>query len=317
MLPSGAMRRLIALVALLALALWGCGEAKAPPAPPPLDLDSDPIKLLPGSVVAIANLDARALFASKSLGPAVARLADSFVLFGADAGFETKRDVDRVVVGAYTTTGADVAAIVSGRFDGDKIDAAKESRTGDPIVRGTYAGRTTYAIGAVMLSVLSAHTLVAGTGDGVRRVLERIQDGKLERSVPAWMLETLMTPGAPMAAVADFTTQPVASAAIGSVSLPWLDGLKVAKVVGNFEDPGVNFASTLTYADESKASSAADGIRSADRWLRVLGPLLGGVAPKDVIVKSEGPDVKCKVALDDATIANLLALVPRLLGASQ
>ena len=237
MLPSGAMRRLVGFVALLSLVLWACGgEAKSPTAPA-LDLDTDPVRLLPGSAVVVANLDAKALFASPGLGPGVASLADSLVPFGPDAGFDAKRDVDRVVLGGYTSTGVDVAAVVSGHFDAAKIDAAPASRSGAPIVHGMYAGRATYAVGAVMLSVLSGRTVVAGTGDGVRRVLERIQDGKLERAVPAWMLETLATPGAPVALVADFTTQPVASAAIGSISLPWLDGLHVAKVVGNFRGP--------------------------------------------------------------------------------
>ncbi|HEY8090323.1 MAG TPA: hypothetical protein VIF09_20820 [Polyangiaceae bacterium] len=309
------MRRLVGLVALLSLVVWACGgEAKAPVAPA-LDLDSDPVRLLPGSAVVAANLDAKALFASPGLGPGVASLADSLVPLGPDAGFDARRDVDRVLLGAYTSTGADVSAVVSGRFDAAKIDAATASRGGTPIVHGMYAGRATYAVGAVMLSVLSGRTVVAGTPDGVRRVLERIQDGKLERSVPAWMLETLATPGAPVALVADFTTQPVASAAIGSISLPWLDGLHVAKVIGNFEDPGMNVAATLTYVDETHASSAADGIRSADRWLRVLGPLIGVVAPKDLTVKAEASDVKCKLALDDAALRRLLELVPRLLGA--
>jgi hypothetical protein len=114
--------------------------------------------------------------------------------------------------------------------------------------------------------------------------------------------------------VADFTTQPVAKAALGSVSLPWLDGLRVVKVLGNFEKPGMNVAATLTYTDAPQASTAADGVRGADAWLKVLGPLLGGVAVKDLDVETDGADMKCKFGVDDATLEHLLDYVPRLLG---
>ncbi|HEY6461484.1 MAG TPA: hypothetical protein VIY73_15060, partial [Polyangiaceae bacterium] len=76
------MRRLHRLLGLLALAVLacalGCKGAEAPAAPA-LDLDADPLALLPGSVVAVASLDARALFASASLGSQLATLADAFV----------------------------------------------------------------------------------------------------------------------------------------------------------------------------------------------------------------------------------------------
>ncbi|MGH7297578.1 MAG: hypothetical protein ACRELB_21755, partial [Polyangiaceae bacterium] len=96
--------------------------------------------------------------------------------------------------------------------------------------------------------------------------------------------------------------------------LPWLDGLHTAKVIGNFEPPGMNVAATLTYADAARASTAADGVRGADAWLRVLGPLFGGVSVKDLDVKTDGDDMKCKFGVDDATLEHLLDYVPRLLG---
>lgn len=307
------MRRLVWLVTLVAIVALGCKGASAPAAPA-LDLDSDPLALLPGSAVVVANLDARALFASETLGPQIAGLADALVPFGADAGFDAKRDVDRVVLGVYTSTGADVAAILGGRFDAAKIAAAPTSRGGASITRGTYAGRPTYAVGTAMLSVLTSRTVVAGTGDGVRRVLERVQDGKLGRAVPGWMLDTLGTSGARIALAADLATQPVAAAAFGSVPLPWLDGMRVARIIGNFDKPGMNVAATLSYGNAAQASSAADGVRTVDGWLRVLGPLLGGVALQNLDVMTDGTDMKCKFAVDDPTLGHLLAFVPRLLG---
>ena len=314
MVPSGAMHRVLRLVALVALVACA-GKEPATPAEAKLDLDSDPMALLPSSAVAVANLDARAMFASASVGARVATLADTLLPLGPDAGFEAKRDVDRVVLGVYTSTGADAVAIVSGRFDPAKIAAATQSRGGVAIVHAMYAGRDTYAAGPAMYSVLTAKTVVAGTGDGVRRVLERVQDGKLERATPAWIDQTLSTPGAQLALAADFTSQPVTVAAIGSVPLPWIRGIRVAKVIGNFDKPGMNVAATLSYADAQQAETAADGVRTADVWLKVIGPLLGGLSLQDLDVATDDKDMKCKFAVDEQTLGHLLAFAPRLLGA--
>lgn len=313
---SAAMPRALVLVALLALvALVACGgKDAATPVEAKLDLDSDPLALLPSSAVVVANLDAKAMFASASVGSQLGALADSLLPLGPEAGFDAKRDVDRVVLGGYTSTGADTVAIVSGRFDVAKIGATTQSRTGVTIVHAMYAGRDTYTAGPAMYSVLTAKIVVAGTGDGVRRVLERIQDKKIERATPAWVDETLSTPGAELALAADFTSQPVIVAAIGSVPLPWLTGLHVAKVIGNFEKPGMNVAATLSYGEPSQADSAADGVRTADVWLKLLGGFLGGLSVQDLDVTTDDKDLKCKFAVDDRTLGRLLAFAPRLLG---
>lgn len=313
MLTSAAMHRLAALVALALAAGPACKGAETPAAKA-VDLDADPLALLPGSAVVVGQLDARAMFAAGDTGAQVAALADRLVPVDDAAGFVAKRDVDRVVMGVYTSTGADVAAIVSGRFDEAKIAAATTSRTGATVTHGLYAGRTTYTAGPVMFAVLTPKTVVAGTGDGVRRVLERVHGGgPLDRTVPPWAVETLSTQGAQLALAADFTAQPVAQAAMGSVSLPWVSGMRTAKVIGNFEKPGMNVAATLTYGDPQQAASAAEGVRVVDGWLKLLGPFLGGVALQNLDVKTEANEMKCKFAVDEHTLANVLALAPRLL----
>jgi hypothetical protein len=314
MVPSGAtMLRVLAVVAVLALTACG-GKEAATPAEAKLDLDSDPLALLPSSAVVVANLDAKAMFASASVGAELSTLAGSLLPLGAEAGFDAKRDVDRVVLGVYTSTGADAVAVVSGRFDPAKIAATTQSRSGAAIVHAMYAGRDTYTAGPAMYSVLTAKTLVAGTGDAVRRLLDRVQDGKIERAVPAWVAETLSTPGAQLALTADFTSQPVAIAAIGAVPTPWLTGIRVAKVIGNF-DKRLNVAATMSYGEPMEAEGAADGVRTADVWLKLLGGLLGGISVKDLEVTTEGKDMKCKFAVDDQTLGRVLAFASHLLGA--
>jgi hypothetical protein len=315
---SAAMGRVLVLLlaALAAPAAAACGgKEPATPVEAKLDLDADPLALLPSSAVVVASVDAKAMFACDGVGPRLGALADSLLPIGADAGFDAKRDVDRIVVGVYTTTGADAVAVVTGRFDVAKITATTQTRGGAPIVHATYAGRDTYAAGPTMYSVLSAKTVVAGTGDAVRRLLERVQDKKLERAMPAWVVETLSTPGAEFALTGDFTTQPITLAALGAVPVPWLSGMRVAKVIGNFGKPGINVAATTSFTEAKQAESAAEGVRTADTWLKVLGGFLGGLSVHDLDVTTDGKNMKCKFTVDEQTLARLLGFVPRLLGA--
>jgi len=307
------MHRVVVILALAAAVACGGNGAKSPANAPP-ESDADPMALLPGSPFLLANLNSRAMFASATVGSAVSGLADALLPLGPDAGFDAKRDVDRVVLGLYAGSGADVAAVVRGRFDPAKIAAAAETRTGDAVVvRGTYGGRTTYTAGPAMVAVLTATTVVAGTGDGVRRLLERLHDPKLARALPPWAEETLSTPGADLALAADFTAQPVAAAALRSLPLPWLAGMLAVRVIGNFGTPGMNVAATLSYGDAQQASAAADGVRTVDGWLKALGPLLGGLSLQNLDVATDGKDMRCKFSLDEQALGNLLAFVPRLL----
>src|ERR1019366_9958087 len=111
---SAAMPRVLVLLALVALVACG-GKASATPVEAKLDLDSDPLALLPSWAVVVANLDAKAMFASASVGSQLAALADSLLPLGPEAGFDARRDVDRVVLGGGPSTGGDAGAIVRGR----------------------------------------------------------------------------------------------------------------------------------------------------------------------------------------------------------
>jgi hypothetical protein len=148
--------------------------------------DADPVALLPPSAIVVATLDAHAMYASASVGATLAAFTDSLVPLGADAGFQASRDVDRVVFAAYAGSDADVAAVLSGRFDLDKIAAATRTKSGAAVVKGTYAGFPTDVVGAVTVAPLTAKTVVVGTSERVHRVLDRVGAGSLQRSVPPW-----------------------------------------------------------------------------------------------------------------------------------
>lgn len=315
-------RLLLVLLSAAVLMLAACGGKGAQAGgADKTDLDADPYALLPSSAIVVAHLDARAMFESASVGDSTKALAERFVPIGEEAGFDAVRDVDRVVVAAYAMSGADVAAVLQGRFDPDKIAAASTAKNGAPLVKGKYADRATIAAGAIAFAVLTNKTIVAGTSDGLRRVLERIHDGKIERSIPPWMIDTLTAPGAELAIAGDFGSQPIAAASIGSVKLPWLEGIRAVRVIGNFDRPGMNVAATLTYGGAQQAQGAADGVRLVDRWLTVLGPMLGGLELRNLDVKTEEGDMKCKFALDEHALKALVGLaarwVPAAAGASR
>jgi len=310
------MHRWILLLAVCLLLACG-GKGANAGGENKLDLDSDPLALLPGSAVIVANVDARSLWDSTTVGPQLGAIADRLMPLGDDVGFEAKRDVDRVVLASYATGGIDVAAIVSGRFDEAKLEGTTKTKSGGAVTKTMYAGRATYAAGGAVWAVLTAKTVVASTSEAVRRVLDKVQTGKIERAEPPWVIETLQTPGAELAVAGDFASQPLVAASIGAVNLPWLEGLHVARVIGNFQKPGMNVAATLTYGDAQQASSAADGVRTVTGWIKLLGPFLGGVSLQNLDVQTAGTDMQCKFAVDDQTLSSILGLAPRFLPAPQ
>ena len=276
-------------------------------------IDTDPLALLPPGAVALADIEVQAIEHAGSGGSSLATVADSLVPLGADAGFVPSRDVDRIVLGSYGTINADVGAILTGRFDPDKIAKTTVTKSGAPIVVTPYLNFSIYKIGVAAYAPLTPHTLVAGTGDGVMRVLDRVHAGKFDRAMAPWAADTLQTKGAEVSVAADFATHPIGAVTVGSVSIPWLKGMQVARVLGDFSPPGLNVAATLTYADPSQASGAAQGISMAAGWVKMLAPLVGGANLQNLDVHAVGADVQCKFAVDDRSLQMLVSLAPRLL----
>ncbi|MGO9833198.1 MAG: hypothetical protein ACLP1X_03190 [Polyangiaceae bacterium] len=306
------LSRLLALATIATIAACG-GKGAATGREPKRDIDSDPLAMLPPSAVVVARLDLRAVYADPSLGPQIAAITDPLIPVGDGSGFLASRDIDRVVVGVYATPGAQVAAVLSGRFDADRIAHAPRTTGGAPIVGGSYGGFATSSVGGMTFVTLTPKTVVAGTNDGVRFVLDRLHQGAPERSLPPWIVETLETPGVTSALAADFASQPVAAATLTNVNLPWLNGMRIARVIGNMQPPGLNVAATVTYGDPTLAQSAAGGMQSADRWLELFGPLIGGMKLQGFDASAEGNDLRCRFALDTQGLHTLLAMLPRIL----
>jgi hypothetical protein len=305
--------------ALAALVLVGCrgDAAKSVDAPRLVDVDRDPLALLPGDAVILGALDAKGFFASDSAASQVARFVTDLVPIGDECGFEPARDVDRVVLGIYSTEGADAAAVLRGRFDADKIASAaaahSATRAGGVISSALYLGHTVYLVDQARFVVLTSGTVVAGTEAGVRRVLERIEAGKVGRAISPWMIDTVETKGAELAFAADFHSQPLTAVAIRSVPIAFLSGMTTARVVADFGGKGAELDATLTYGDAPGATSAAEQLRTVGGWGKALAMWLTFVPEVDGLdVKTENTDVKLKGSIDDHALRALLAMTPAL-----
>jgi hypothetical protein len=309
-------RHALALALILPLAAMsgatGCGgKGAAAGGETKPDLDSDPLALLPAAAVVIARVDTRAVYSSPAAGAEIAAFTDSLVPLGEDAGFRASRDVDRVLVGVYATSNTDVAAVLSGRFDLDHLAHATKTKQAGPVVAAVYAGFPTYTAGRIAWAPLTARTLVAGTPEGVHEVLDRATRPKLERWEPPWMATTLETATAQIAVAGDFATQPIAAAAIGSISLPWVSGIRAVRALGAIKPGGLDVTATLTYADVAKAQEAAGGIRRSEQLLDVFGPLLGGLRLQGFDVTLDAQDVHCSFGVDAQALRTLVSIAPR------
>lgn len=278
-------------------------------------IDADPVALLPSSALAVANVDARAFYASEALGAQVGKLTERLVPIGEEAGFRASRDVDRIVAASYSTQGLDGVAVLVGRFDEAKIaDLARKNtptKGGGMVVESTYAGRSLFTVNNVGIAVLTPRTALCGTETGIRRALDRIKEGRVQRTVPEWMMATLETPGAVIALAADLAAQDLGNITAGVMRLQWLKGLQKARVVSAFKDPGMQMAGSLTYATPEEAEVGSKGIRDASQVATMLS--FTGLVPRldGLDVKVVETNVEYKFSVDDRALRGLLASVER------
>lgn len=307
----------------LALCLTGiaaCGGKDDAKNPSDLKADAaldDAFALLPSSPVAVGTVDARAYFGSQTFGADLSKLVEQYLPIGQEAGFQASRDVDRVTFGSYSYSGVDVAAILIGKFDEAKIKVAAQQHTptkgGGLIVASQYAGRDVYTVNNVGFTILSSTRAIAGTEAGIRRVLERIQDKRVKRDVPKWMLDTLETPGASAAVAVDLATQPIPPETMRQIPVAFLQNAKQVRALWQFKDQGgVQLAGSLTYADAATAATATDQVKQSTGYLKYAA--LIGIKVQNVDVKNEKEDVQVKLSVDEQSLRTVLNLAPQFLG---
>jgi hypothetical protein len=297
----------LALLAVLVSPAFGCADAK-PPAAAALDpaavIDGDPLALLPAGPVALGNLDARAFYTSGTTAGQLAAFAEATFPLGQEAGFSAARDVDHAFLAVYAGASVDGVAILSGRFDVAKMQALAAShaatRLGPPCVALPYAGRTLFTVSNFAFSPLTDRTMIAGSEGAVRRVLDRLA---LAGPQPHLVRE--------VALVADVAAIPPA-AFHGFPLPPAMSGLSRLATIGDFNPPGINVASTLSYSDPSRAAVGAEGLRQLASFVTIAGNLGAGPKVQNLSIVPEGANVGCKFALDDEAMRRTLATLSKL-----
>ncbi len=280
-------------------------------------IDQDPLALLPGGAVGVISGDAKALFASR-FGQRLAIMASAPI--PPAAGFEPTRDLDRIAVGLYSMQGADFAVVATGRFNKANIEAAADGTQttplGAPLVKSSYADRAVYTSKNIGFAVLTERTVLLGNETGIRRALDRIKEGRVKRSLPDGFEELAKTPNAPVVAAFDLRAQVMSDAVRGQ--LPFVVGLETARMLANFEEPGLNIAGTLTYPDNAQAEAGTQSLRSLASNAQSFGWLINLVGIPQPIKKLEAEtndrESKFVAALDGDAVAELLDRGARLIG---
>jgi hypothetical protein len=285
----------------------------------PVEIDKEPLALLPGGVVGIASVDTTKLVASQ-FGAKLLAITSQRLPIPAAAGFDPARDLQHVYIGFYSMQGADISGVATGTFDKAKIETAvsgvDKTPQGVPIAKRTYAGRTLFTAGGFGFCMLTDHSALFGDDTGIRRALDRIHEGRVRRQTLPWMDKLLNSESAPIIAGADLRAQAIPAAA--SNNLAFLSGLETLAFVGNFADPGLNLAGTLVYGDEAGAKQGADNVQGLSQKLSTYAPflaLLGIPQPvRKLEAEAKGKEAAFVVGLDAAAIGALIDKLPDYLG---
>ncbi|MEO7327028.1 MAG: hypothetical protein ABI193_00515, partial [Minicystis sp.] len=150
-------------------------------------VDRDPLALLPSGIILLGYTDLATMFQSK-WGADAGQIVANILPLGTESNFSAQRDVSRMFGGVYAMQGADFCAVVQGNFDADAIRRAADARSitisGAPLVKTRYAENDLYTAGNIGFVVVTAHTVITGNETGIRRALDRLRNGKIERAVP-------------------------------------------------------------------------------------------------------------------------------------
>ena len=271
------------------------------------DIDANPLALLPPGALVLANVQPQELFQSQ-LGARFVQLAKSQFPLPPGAQFEPQRDLDRLLVGAYSIQGVDLAGVAVGRFNVEAIaDAARRSEItplGVPLVRVKYSHWEFYVAGNVGFCPLTSRTALFGNEVGMRRALDRLERGELSVQQENDLVTLVERPGAPLAIGASNS-----DAGLNALAryVPLVRPMRMARVVANLQPPGVNIAGTLTFDDAQTAEQARLEMNQAYAALQTL-TTVGAVFGLDLPVRNYEASV-LKTSLQVTIAAEVAAAV--------
>jgi hypothetical protein len=284
------------------------------------EIDANPAHVLPSGLVGYASLDITALLASP-FGPRLLQVLSRLAPVSPDVGYKPERDLKQLYLGAYSMQGADLIAVAVGSFDAAALErscaAGSPTPMGVAFTRIDYAGATIYSARDVGVTVLTPKVAIVGNPTALRRTLDRLEQGTLERAVPTWVERLQTSQDAPIVVAVDLAARAETDAVRRQI--PLLDGVEVLQIVGNFADPGLNLAGTSAYSDDAAASRGADQLRAQTAALQMYGSLLallGIQQPLRVVeAKAEGKNMRFVVGIDgrlvEQALGQLIHLLPQ------
>lgn len=288
----------------------------------PAAIDQDPWGLLPSGQVAWASVDVQRLFASR-FGASGERLLTRRLPALAAAGFEPRRDLTALSVGVYSIQGADFLGVAKGSFNPQQIEAAVEQNPVTPLgvrmTKTSYGGRTLFMADSIGFCVLTNQTALFGNQMGMRRAIDRVRRGRLDRQLPTWLETQLKNGQAPIAIGINLKENPLSAATRND--LPFLNGMATLGILANFEEPGLNLAGTASYDDDNAARLGAQNLEQLDDYLQSMGWLMAlfGIAQplRSLTAEARGNEARFVAEVDGVAIDRLLSQADAILpGAS-
>jgi hypothetical protein len=314
-------RRVVLWLGLVALLATGCSSANQSLVliggnkVDAESIDKNPLHVLPRGAIVVGHLDAQALFRT-SIGTEVQKIVTRLLPLGAESNFSPSRDIEKVYAAVYAMQGADFCGVLQGRFDVQAIaraaDAQAATPSGVPVVKTRYGDNDLYTVANIGFTVLTPNTILSGNETGMRRALDRLRFGRFGQELPIWMVEVVEKKGAAFSLVGDLAEQAVVAASADQI--PFMAGLRMVRILGNFEAPGMNVVGTLGYRDPATAASGATNL-GAMKQLAYMASLLqswglAGSTP-ELDIQQNGNDVSFATKMDTTTVNQLLQVLGR------
>jgi len=267
-------------------------------------VDEDPFRLIAPGAIAWWRVSADEFLTSK-FGPSFVSKLEKQMGPALEVGLDLEHDADELIGALYASVGSDVLAVVQGTYAKDELETKLKA---DSRVRtSSFSGETLFVFDEVSLCLLSDQTLVLGTHLGVRRAVERVEEGRLDRRTPSWFDALLKDKAAKFQLGVDLESQPVPAAFRGE--LESLKRLRAARLIGNFDAPGLNIAGTMTYDTPAHAEVAAKEMAGfkddLGKYQLILAALQLGRPLRELEARPTGKDMQITAQFDAEVVAGI------------
>jgi hypothetical protein len=139
-------------------------------------------------------------------------------------------------------------------------------------------------------------------------VLERVEEHRLEKNIPTWFQALLEDEASDVQIGIDLDAQPI-PATLGE-KIGFMKGLRAARILGNFKEPGLNLAGTLTYKTPQEAAQSAEFLTNIkdelDRYELLIRALGISQPLRRVEAEATDKDTQVVASIEGAALAKVL-----------